>query len=440
MTDHAAHWALDPDLDHLNHGSFGATPRVVLEEQRRLQDALEASPVAFMYRELEPKLDEARARLAALVGADPAGLVFVSNATTGVNTALAVLTGQVPAWGGAPDTIPEAQVGPGDEVLILDPEYNATANAVRFHCGRVGATVRVLKVPFPIADASEVTERVLSAVTDATRLFVVDHIVSQTGLVLPLEDLIGPLRERGIETLVDGAHGPGQVALSLDELGAALYTGNCHKWLCTPKGSALLHVREDWRTRTRPLVISHGANATRSDRSPLHMEFDWPGTDDPTPFLVLPTALDVLEGLIEPVGEQPAGATATGPFHNAHQAPGVSALQRRNHELCLAGRDLLRDALGIDAPAPDAMLGSLAALPLPPYPAQHATANTPAARGPLDLDPLAVWLHDERRIEVPVFPLPSDPSQAILRISAQAYNHLEQYERLAAALTDWYAG
>ncbi|MDF1800409.1 MAG: aminotransferase class V-fold PLP-dependent enzyme [Planctomycetota bacterium] len=413
MSNHAANWDLEPGLVFLNHGSFGAAPRCVLEEQARLHAELEASPVRFLYRELEPRLDAARDRLAGLLGADPAGLVFVPNATTGVNTALAVLTGQCDD-GDGPDGPAEAQVGPGDEVLILDPEYNATANAVRFAASRVGATVRVVPVPFPLGDAGEVTERVLAAVTKQTRLFVIDHIVSQTGLVLPIEEIIPELRERGIETLVDGAHGPGHLPLSLDDLGAAFYTGNCHKWLCTPKGSAMLHVRADWRGRTRPLVISHGANATRKDRSRLHLEFDWPGTFDPTPYLVLPTAIDFLEGLFP---------------------GGIGELQLRNRELTVEAQGLLCEALGIERPAPADMLGALASIPLPAYPASRQAP--PIQRGPLDLDPLHVWLHDERRIEVPVFPL---GKQTILRTSAQAYNEPEDYAQLAAALGDWYAG
>jgi len=413
MSNHAAHWDLESDLVFLNHGSFGAAPRCVLEEQARLRAELESSPVRFMYRELEPRLDAARERLGALVGAEPSGLVFVPNATTGVNTALAVLTGQCDSGDGGEGPA-ETQVGPGDEVLILDPEYNATANAVRFAAARVGASVRVVPVPFPLQDSAEITERVLAAVSKQTRLVVIDHIVSQTGLVLPIEDIIFELRELGIETLVDGAHGPGHLPLSLDDLGAAFYTGNCHKWLCTPKGSAMLHIREDWRARTRPLVISHGANATRKDRSRLHLEFDWPGTFDPTPFLVLPTALDFLEGLFP---------------------DGIDELQLRNRELTVEAQGLLCEALGIERPAPTDMLGALASIPLPNYPtARQAPA---IQRGPLDLDPLHVWLHDERRIEVPVFPL---GDRTILRTSAQAYNEREDYVQLAAALGEWYAG
>jgi isopenicillin-N epimerase len=411
---HAKHWDLEPGLVFLNHGSFGASPRVVLEEQVRLRAELEANPVRFMHRELEPKLDAARTRLADLVGADPEGLAFVPNATTGVNTALAALTGECPFDTAEPG---EVQVGPGDEVLILDPEYNATANATRFAASRVGATVRVVRVPFPITDAAEVTSRVLDAVTKSTRLLVIDHIVSQTGLVLPVEDLVGPLRELGIETLIDGAHAPGQIPLDLDGLGAAFYTGNCHKWLCTPKGSALLHVREDWCPRTRPLVISHGANAELDGRSRFRHEFDWIGTDDPTPFLTIPAAIDFLDGLFP------------------SEAGRLDGLMSRNRALAREGLELLASALEVEPPAPAAMMGALASLPLAADPPSRPTA--PAHKAERGLTPLHLWLHDEHGIEVPVFAFP--PHQ-VLRISAQAYNTCSEYERLANALSEWFGG
>jgi len=411
---HAKHWDLAPNLTFLNHGSFGATPRVVLEEQARLRAELEANPVDFMHRTLEDRLDAARTRLATLVGADPENLAFVPNATTGVNTALAALTGQCPFDQNEPT---EIQVGPGDEVLILEPEYNATANATRFAASRVGATVRVVQVPFPIADPAEITSRIFDAITKTTRLLVIDHIVSQTGLVLPVEDLVGPLRERGIETLIDGAHAPGHIPLHLDELGAAFYTGNCHKWLCTPKGSALLHVREDWRARTRPLVISHGANAELAGRSRFRHESDWTGTFDPTPFLTIPTAIDFLSSL----------------FPTKDASNPLAGLMLHNQKLALEAQTLLATALEIEAPAPPAMMGALASLPLPADPASRPSA--PAHKAARGLTPLHLWLIEQHNIEVPVFPFP--PHQ-VVRISAQAYNRRADYERLAEALGVWF--
>ena len=218
-----------------------------------------------MVRELEPLLDDARATLAEFVGADPAAIAFVPNATAGVNAVLRSL-----------------DLDRHDELLVTTHEYNASRNALEYVAGIAGAKVIPIDVPFPIASSDDIVERVLAAVTDRTRLLLIDHVTSQTGLIFPIAQIIEELNRRGIDTLVDGAHAPGMFPLNLDTLGAAYYTGNLHKWVCAPKGAAFLYVRENRRIGIRPVVISHGANATRTDRSRFHLEFDWPGTFDPT--------------------------------------------------------------------------------------------------------------------------------------------------------------
>ncbi len=248
----AAAWDLDPDIVFLNHGSFGACPRRVLEEQARLRRRLEQEPVRFYVRELEELLDLSRSKLAAFVDADPEGLAFVSNATTGVNTVLASFPFRA-----------------GDEVLITNHEYGACANAARYWAQRAGASVNVAAVPFPLQSEAEIIDAVVRAVTPRTRLVLIDHVTSQTGLVLPLAELVAGLEDRGIAVLVDGAHAPGMLDLDIDGLGASFYTGNCHKWLCAPKGAAFLVVREDWRHRVRPLVVSHGASVPDRSAEPL---------------------------------------------------------------------------------------------------------------------------------------------------------------------------
>jgi isopenicillin-N epimerase len=382
----ARHWTLDPAITFLNHGSFGACPRPVLAAQQRWRERLEAEPVRFMVRELEPALDAARAALAAFVGARPQDLVFVPNATTGVSTVLASL-----------------ELQPGDELLTTDHAYNACRNALDRVAARSGARVVVVPVPFPLRSADEVAEPLLAAAGPRTRLALIDHITSPTALVLPVERLVPALQARGIDVLVDGAHAPGMLELRLDALGAAYYTGNCHKWICAPKGAALLHVRADRQQRLRPLVTSHGASSRRTDRSRFLLEFDWTGTDDPSPALCVKEALEFLGGLLP---------------------GGWPALRAANHALALRGRDLLCEALGVPQPAPDAMLGSLAAVPLP---------DAASAPGALGLDALQELLFREDAIEVPVMLWPAWPRR-LLRISAQAYNSPAQYERLASAV------
>jgi isopenicillin-N epimerase len=380
------HWNLDPEVLFLNHGSFGACPEPVLKRQGEWARRLEREPVLFLHRQIEEHLDAARAALAKFVGARSDDLAFVTNATAGVNTVLRSLA-----------------FAPGDELLTTDQEYNASRNALDFAAAKSGATVVVAAIPFPIESQDVVVERLLAKVTARTKLALVDHVSSPTGLVFPIERIVKELAAKGVDTLVDGAHGPGQLDLALDRMGAAYYTGNCHKWLCTPKGSALLHVRRDRQERIRPLSISHGANSRRSDRSRFRLEFDWPGTFDPTPWLVIPDAIEFLGSLF---------------------AGGIDGLRRHNHELALYGRAELVEALKIAPPCPESMVGSLAAVPLPERRGEAAAAEA---------DPLQKELFERHRIEVPLPPWPAPPKR-LLRISAQAYNRHDEYDRLAQLL------
>lgn len=382
------HWTLDPSIVFLNHGSFGATPRTVLERQNELRARMEREPVRFFVRELEPMLDEARRELAAFTGADPEGLAFVTNATAGVNAVLRSL-----------------DLDRHDEVLVTSHEYNAVRNTVDFVAQLAGARVVVADLPFPLRSDAEVVERVLARVTPRTRLLVIDHVTSQTALIMPVERLVAEMNARGIDTLIDGAHAPGMLPLDLRALGAAYYTANLHKWVCAPKGSAFLYVRENRRADVRPTSISHGANSPRTDRSRFLLEFDWTGTFDPTAWLSVPESIRFVGSLLP---------------------GGWPEVMRRNHELALRGRDILAAALGIDAPAPDAMIGSMASLPLP----DGTSTAAPSLYG----DPLQDALLERFHIEVPVVPWPHPPKR-LIRISAQLYNAEHEYEALARALT-----
>lgn len=387
MNELRSHWALDPSITFLNHGSFGATPRVVLARQNELRAQMEREPVRFFVRELEPLLDDARRRLAAFLGADEAALAFVPNATAGVNAVLRSL-----------------DLDKHDELLVTNQEYNASRNALEYVAALSGAKVVVADIPFPIASADVAVDRILERVTDRTRLLLIDHVTSQTALVLPVERIVAELATRGVETLVDGAHAAGMLPLDLESIGAAYYTGNLHKWVCAPKGAAFLHVRANRRASIRPIAISHGANSTRGDRSRFHIEFDWTGTFDPTPWLAVPSAIDFMNGAID---------------------GGWPAVMKQNHELALVARDILCSALEIESPAPDAMLGSMAAVPLP----DGDQLVAPSLYG----DPLQDRLLFEHAIEVPFVPWPQPPKR-LLRVSAQLYNERSDYERLASLL------
>ncbi len=391
MTEFAHHWGLDPGLDFLNHGSFGACPRRVLAAQAELREEMEADPVAFLGTGFEGRLDEARTELAAFVGAAPDNVAFVPNATSGVNAVLRSL-----------------RFGPGDELVVTDHAYNACRAALDWVAGRAGARVVVATVPFPLTDPGEVTNAVIGAVTGRTRLALLDHVTSVTALVAPLEEMVAELHERGVDTLVDGAHAPGMVPVDLDRIGAAYYAGNCHKWLCAPKGAGFLYVRPDRQNGVTPPVISHGANSTRTDRSRFHLLFDWTGTADPTPYLTVPAAIRLMDGLLP---------------------GGWPELRAVNRSLALEGRQAICAALGVEAPAPAEMIGSMAAVPLP---------GGTAAPDDRRRDPLEAELYSRHRIQVPVVAGPS--GRSLVRISAQLYNHLDQYRRLGAVLAERLGG
>ncbi len=348
----------------------------------------------FLSYDLPGLLEDARGAVGAFLGADPEGLAFVPNASTGVNTVLQSL-----------------RFEPGDELLTDDHEYNATINAMRAVAARDGARVVVAPIPFPIASEAVARDAILDAVTDRTRLVVVSHVTSPTALILPIVELVGELDRRGIDTLVDGAHASGMVPVEVDASGAAYWTGNGHKWLCGPKGTAVLWVREDRRDRVRPLVVSHGANAPLAGRTRFRHEFDWVGTSDPTGYLTLPSAIDWMAD--EAFGDG-----------------GWEGVMDANHALAIKGRDILAGALGVEIPAPSSMLGSMAALRLP------GVADEVAAEA------LAARLRDEDRIQVPIGGWPVRAARqegvaptVLVRISAQRYNELADYERLAEVLT-----
>jgi isopenicillin-N epimerase len=365
-------WLLDPEVAFLNHGSFGATPRAVLAEQERWRALMERHPTHFMSEELPRVLRTAAARLAAFVGAQPDDLVFVENATAGCNTVLRSL-----------------RLAPGDEILVTDHGYAAVRKAAEYVAGRASARVVEAAVPFPVEDAAQVVAAVASRLGPRTRLAIFDHITSPTAVIFPVRELTELCRAAGVPVLIDGAHAPGMLSLDVPTVGADWYTGNCHKWLMAPKGSAFLWAAPDRQADTHPLVISHGHGQG------LTAEFDWVGTRDPSAWLSVPAAIDF------------------------HERLGGANLRERNAALAREQATLLAGAWQTERGAPDALTGSMAAVRLP----LREAATTERA---LDL---RRKLFDDHRIEVPVTAF---AGALWARISAHAYNRPADYARLAA--------
>lgn len=383
------HWGLAPEITFLNHGSFGATPTAVLNYQSELRAQLEAQPISFFLRDALPLLEVAIARGAAFIGADVRGFAFVANATTGVNTALASI-----------------ELRAGDELLVTNHEYNACRNALDHVARRAGAVIRVITIPLPIASPDDVVTQIAAAITARTRLLLIDHVTSPTAIVMPIAQIAAVCRDAGVEILVDGAHAVGMLDLDVDGLGVDYYTGNFHKWACTPKAAAAFWVAERHRGRVRPLVTSHGANmsAATVDEA-FRNQFNWVGTTDPTPVLTIPFALDYMAGLVD---------------------GGWPEIRRRNRELALAGRTLLCEALGEVELAPSAMIGSMASVRLP-------DATSAPLKSIMDADPEHDVLLNDFGIEVPFVHWGGYPRR-LVRISAQLYNSLDDYQRLVEAL------
>ncbi|MBX3391902.1 MAG: aminotransferase class V-fold PLP-dependent enzyme [Phycisphaeraceae bacterium] len=413
----ARHWLLDPTLDHLNHGSFGACPIPVLHAQSRYRERMEAEAVRYFVQDFDSLMDNARRELAAFVNCPPGDLAFITNATVAVATALE-------------NEAAQGRLGPGDEVIASDHEYPACLNNLRRLCARIGAVPVMADIPFPIASPDHAVEAMVDRVTPRTRLALVSHVTSPSGLVLPIARIIRELESRGVRTIVDAAHAPGFTEVDLADLAPAYYAANAHKWLCSPKGSGMLYVRPDLQENFRPLVLSNSAEKPRPGRSRFLTEFDYIGTADHSAFLAVPDALAFMGTILEDPASSERSTTRARPTPDRIRA-GFAELRRRNRELVLQGRDVICRALGVHPPAPDSMIGCLAAIFLPSHdPARHARL---AARPSAYHDALQDAIINTHRIQVPIWSVPNRPGR-LVRLSAQVYNSTDQYERLAAAI------
>lgn len=379
------HWVLDPKIVFLNHGSFGACPSEVLRFQARLRREMEAEPLLFLGRQHDERVDDARRALARFLGSRCNELAFVTNATTAVNAVAR-------SW----------RLRRGDEILTTSLDYNACRNALIETASRAGAKVRVVELPFPVRNEREIEERILSAVTKRTRFAMLDHVTSNSALILPVGKLAPQLEKAGVRVLIDGAHAPGMLALNPPKLGASWYTGNLHKWVCAPKGAAFLWARADTWDDLQPAVVSHGNNTRREPFEAWQDRFDWPGTFDPTAWFSVPKAIDVLSGMLP---------------------GGWSEIRKRNRRMVLDARKRICQALEVAAPCPASMIGSMATIPLPDrfQTLSHITRIAPEQ----------LRLFEEFGIEVPFVRV---GNRRCFRISAHLHNSREEYDYLTEAI------
>jgi isopenicillin-N epimerase len=358
-----AEFLLDPELVFLNHGSFGACPRAVFERYQEWQRELERQPVEFLGRRLPGLLAEARAALAAFLGARPEDLVFVPNATSAVNAAARSL-----------------ELGPDDEVLSTNLEYGA--NDLLFD--HLPSRYVRAEIPLPLPSDDELVELLFARASDRTRVVFVSHVTSETAVILPVRAICERARLLGIVTLVDGAHAPGHVPLDLAALDADVYAGNCHKWLCAPKGAGFLHVHDALQERIQPFITGWGfePEATFLTRHELQ------GTRDPSAFLSVPAALDW----------QAANDTrATG------------------HALAVEAQRRLTNLRGVEPLSDPDRIGRMVSVRVPVDDAEATQAR----------------LYADYRIEVPLFARKTDP---LLRASFAPYNDESDLESLVTAL------
>ncbi len=367
---------LRPDITFLNHGSFGACPRPVFERYQAWQRELEMQPVEFLGRRFRDLMQEARAALAAYVHVAANDLVFVPNATTGINIVAHAL-----------------ELHPGDEVLGTDHEYGALARAWRFVCQARGAAYVTRPIPLPVTDPAAVVETVWAGVTPRTRVLFLSHITSPTALTLPVQALCQRARAHGIMTVIDGAHSLGQLELDLITLGADFVSGNCHKWLCAPKGAAYLYARPDVQDLVQPLVVSWGWQSDTPGPSRFVDYLEWQGTDDISAYLTVPAAIA---------------------FQQAHDWPQV---RTRCHSLVRLARRLVGELTGCPAICPDERT----------WFTQMATLRLPLC----DTVGLQARLWDEERIEVPFI---TWNGESFIRVSIQVYNTEDDVLRLVDAL------
>jgi isopenicillin-N epimerase len=380
MNDLKAEFLLDPEVVFLNHGSFGATPARVFSVYQEWQRRLENQPVQFMINELMPRLAEARLSLGKYINVKPEDVVYIPNATYGLNVVARSL-----------------DLGPEDEVLTTDHEYGACDNIWRFLSQKRRYRYRHQSIPLPIDSLEEAAERLWQAVSPRTKVIYLSHITSPTATRFPVETICRRARESGILTVIDGAHAPGQIPLDMERIGADFYFGNAHKWMCAPKGAGFLYAKRDKQSLVEPLVVSWGwSRGGEFSAGSTYLDYlQWTGTNDPAAYLSVPAAIQ---------------------FQADHDWP---AVRQRCHNLARQAMRQICEMTGLAPiyPYQSAQYHQMVTVPLPPI---------------ADLPALKSAIYERFRVEVPLIDW---GDRSFIRISVQGYNNQQDIEALLVALS-----
>jgi isopenicillin-N epimerase len=371
---------LDPQVTYFNHGSFGATPRPVFERYQYWQQELERQPTQFFGQRARDLMDQSRSVLAEYLGTTGQNLAYVTNATAGINV-----------------VVHSQKLHPGDEVLSTNHEYGALDRTWQFLAQQQGFKYINQSIPLPVTTANAFVDRLWEGVTERTRIIFLSHITSPTALIFPVEEVCRRAREQGIVTVVDGAHAPGQVPIRLDDMCADYYSGNLHKWLCAPKGTAFIYARPEVQGTIEPLIVSWGWEPGKKSSIPLSDYVEWQGTRDLSAFLAVPDAIQ---------------------FFRDHNWPVV---QESCHKLLINTVAKIADASGLEpiSPLTHQWISQMASAPIP--------AEADCAK-------LYQLLKQEYNIEIPVL---TWNEHKLVRISMQGYNTPADAQKLISGIEQY---
>ena len=381
-------WNLNPNIVHLNHGSFGGTPKFILDKQKEYIDQLESEPVDFSVRRWYPYYFANKKALGEFIGTSEHNFYLVPNTTIGINHILHNIRDSGKQW------------------LTTNHGYGACLHAFHKIGEDKGNEIIKVQIPFPLQDESQLLEAISDGISSHTSIALIDYITSATAIIFPIKKIIELLHSKGIRVIVDAAHAPGMVDFVLDELNADYFVANCHKWICSPKGSAFVYVHPRHQKTYKPIFYSFYNDWNTDSAAHWSNQFIWEGTKDYSAYLCIKDALEYMPSLIE------------GDWND---------IKNQNRNLAIQGAKLIAIKLGVELPVPESMLGSIVNIPLwdDKIPLKFFNYYTEVKN----------ILYDQYNIEVPCMLFPQAPKQYV-RVSAQLYNSIEEYDYLGDCLLD----